>query len=130
MLINLLGWLVVAAAAVLLGWLTWRGWHLKRAILKWPAVVLGGLLTLVAVLVASVLGRGLYIMYSAPPYTDAPKLTVAGTPAQIARGQHIAVSLCAGCHSATGELPLGGGVNIGQDSPVPIGDLISFNLTP
>ncbi len=130
MLANIIGWLVLVAVVVFLGWLTWRAWRLRRAILKWPAVVLVGLFTLVFALVAGVVGRGLAIMYSSPPHTPATDLKVAGTPAQIARGQHLALSLCAGCHSVTGEPPLGGGVNIGQDSPVPIGDLISFNLTP
>jgi mono/diheme cytochrome c family protein len=130
MFANISGWLLLVAVVVLLGWLTWRAWHLRRAILKWPAVVLAFLFTLVFALVAGVIGRGLLIMYSAPPHTPATDLKVAGTPEQLARGEHLALSLCAGCHSATGELPLGGGVNVGADSPVPIGELISFNLTP
>lgn len=130
MLVNMLEWLVILAVAALLGWLTWRAWHSRRGLVRWGGGLLGGLLTLVVALVAGVIGRGLLIMYSAPPHTPAPDLTVAGTPEQIARGQHLAESLCAGCHSATGQPPLGGGVNIGKDSPVPIGDMISFNLTP
>jgi hypothetical protein len=64
MLANLFKWLLIVA--VLLGWLNWRAWHLRRAILKWPIVTLGGLLTLVFALVAVLMGRGLAIMYAPP----------------------------------------------------------------
>jgi mono/diheme cytochrome c family protein len=127
---NLFGWVVLVTIVVVLGWLTWRAWHLRRAILKWPAVVLTGLFTLVFALVAVIVGRGLAIIYTSPPHTAPTELKVAGTPAQIARGEHLALSLCAGCHSTTGAPPLGGGVNIGKEIPMPIGDIISFNLTP
>jgi len=130
MLLNVLLWLLIVAVTGLLGWLTWRAWRSRNGLVRWGGGLLTGLLTLVAAAVVGVIGRGLFIMYSAPPHTPAPSMTVAGTPEQIARGEHLALSLCAGCHSATGEPPMAGGVNVGQDSPVPIGDLISFNLTP
>jgi hypothetical protein len=88
MLGNILGWLAIVVVAILLGWLTWRAWRIKNAILKWVAVVLSGLLTLVLVLVVGVIGRGLYILY-APRNAPVPALAVAGTPEQIARGEHI-----------------------------------------
>src|SRR6185369_10284595 len=59
-----------------------------------------------------------------------PALKVAGTPEQIARGQHLANTLCAGCHSADGSLPLSGGRDVGADAPIPIGSYWSINLTP
>ena len=34
------------------------------------------------------------------------------------------------CHSPTGELPLIGGVDLGQDLPLPLGSFVSVNLTP
>jgi len=55
---------------------------------------------------------------------------VAGTPAQIARGEHLAASFCASCHSANGELPLTGGVDLFADIPIPLGSAFSANLTP
>ena len=130
MTLNILGWLIFVAFTVLFGWLTYRAWKAKRAWVKWPGVILGGLLTLVLLLVTGVLGRGLYITYVPPPFDPAPEMTVAGTPEQLARGEHLALSLCAGCHSPDGQLPLSGGRDVGKDSPVPIGELISFNLTP
>ena len=127
---NILGWLVFVAFAVLFGWLTRRAWRVKNALLKWISVVLAGLLTLVCLIVTGVVGRGLYLIYVPPPFVPAPDLNVAGTPEQLGRGEHLALSLCAGCHSTNDQLPLSGGRNIGQNSPVPIGDLIAFNLTP
>ena len=130
MISNVLGWLVFVAFAVLFGWLTRRAWRVKNALLKWGKVALSGLLTLVLVLLTVVLGRGLYLIYVPPPFDPAPEIKVAGTSEQIVRGEHLALSLCAGCHSTNDQLPLSGGRNIGQDSPVPIGDLIAFNLIP
>lgn len=127
---NILIWFGLVLVTAALGWLTIRALRSSNRLAKWLGGGLSALLTLFMALVAIITGRGLLIMYSAPPHTPAPNITVAGTPEQLARGEHLAVSLCAGCHSATGELPLGGGVNIGKDSPVPIGDIISYNLTP
>jgi len=126
---NVLGWLVFVAFAVLFGWLPRQAWRVKNALLKWGGVALSGLLTLVLVLLTFVLGRGLYILYMPRNYPVA-EITVARTPEQIARGEHLSLSLCAGCHSSNGELPLNGGFDVGKDSPVPIGELIAFNLTP
>ena len=44
---NLLTWLVIVVVTVVFGWLTWRAWRAKRWFVKWPGVVLSGLLTLV-----------------------------------------------------------------------------------
>jgi mono/diheme cytochrome c family protein len=55
---------------------------------------------------------------------------IQGTPEQIARGQHLAYSLCAACHTTNSELPLSGGRDIAADSPLPIGHIYSINLTP
>jgi mono/diheme cytochrome c family protein len=126
---NLLGWLVFVAVVVLFGWLTWRAWHIRRGILKWPAVVLGGLLTLLLALVAVLIGRGLAIAY-APHPVPAISLAVESTPERVARGQHLAESVCAACHTETGELPLSGGHNLSDDAHMPLGNLYAPNLTP
>ena len=130
MLGNLLGWFLIIAIGVLFGWLTWRAWHVRNALLKWGVVALAGLFTAVVALVAILAGRGLYLLYTSPPHTPAPSLSVAGTPEQVARGQHLALAVCAACHSANGQLPLSGGVDVAKDIPVPIGNSIPFNLTP
>jgi hypothetical protein len=58
MVANILGWLVLLLIALLFGWLTWRAWRIRRAILKWPAVGLAGLLTLLLVVITGVTGAG------------------------------------------------------------------------
>ena len=126
---NIIIWLVVVVLAVFFGWLVARAWRAKSPVRKWGGVVLGGLLTLVAALVAIVSARGLIRLYL-PRGNPAPDIQVAGTPEQVARGQHLAASFCASCHSATGELPLTGGVNILADVPIPLGSAMSANLTP
>ena len=127
---NILGWLLCLAFTLFFGWLALRAWRVRRALLKWTGVILAGLITLVLALITGVIGRGLWTIYAPPPFSPAPDLTVAASAGQIARGQHLALSLCAGCHSSNGELPLNGGYDVGKDSPVNIGELISFNLTP
>ncbi len=119
--------LIVALVAVFCGWLVTRAWRSRRALVKWPGVLLAGLLTLIFAL-ATVLGAvGTYKLY-VPPYTDpVPNLKVAGTADQIARGQKLAL-ICEGCHSSKGQLPLDGG----QDflAGTPFGHLAPTNLTP
>lgn len=127
---NIFAWLAIFALTLFFVWLAWRAWRAKRASVKWAGVVVSGLLTLVLAAVSVVVGRGLWMIYVPPPFDPAPPLTVAGTPEQLARGEHIALSLCAGCHSPNDALPLSGGRDVGLDSPVPIGELVSFNLTP
>ena len=131
MLGNILVLLIVIGLGVLFGWLTWRawGWRAKNAFLKWGGVVLSGLLTLVLALVSVLAAIGLYQFY-APRGSPVEELQVAGTPEQIARGEHLAKIECVGCHTTNGELPLSGGLNLGEDIPFPLGDFYSINLTP
>jgi mono/diheme cytochrome c family protein len=129
MLANLLVWLVVVALTVLLAWLVTRAWRAKNPLLKWVGVALAGLLTLVCGAVSVTAAIGLYRFY-VPRGSPVAALQVAGTPAQIARGEHLATIECAQCHATNGQLPLSGGLNVGQSVPIPIGDFISINLTP
>jgi len=39
MVVNILGWLVIVALAVLFGWLAVRLWRVKNRFLKWAGVV-------------------------------------------------------------------------------------------
>lgn len=129
MVINILSWLAIVALAILFGWVTWRTWQVKNAVLKWGGLTLFGLLTLVFALVTLAIGRGLYVFY-VPRNAPVANLTLEGTPEQLARGEHIAQFSCAGCHTTNGQLPLSGGKDVGKESPLPIGELVSINLTP
>jgi mono/diheme cytochrome c family protein len=126
---NLLSWLVIVVFMVVFGWLTLRAWRAKRWFVKWPGVVLSGLLTLIFAAVSVTAVIGLYRLY-VPRGSPVEALQVAGTPEQIARGEHLARIECVGCHTTNEELPLSGGLNLGDDIPIPIGNFYSINLTP
>ncbi len=129
MLGNILLWLALVAITVLLGWLTFRAWRARNKAVKWIGVIVSGLFTIVLALVSVLLLVGMVKVY-APRSVPAPDLQVAGTPEQLARGEHLAGSFCASCHSTTNELPLTGGVDLGKDFPMPLGSYVSVNLTP
>lgn len=118
---------VLIVLIVLFGWLASRAWRSKRRILKWVGVVVAGLLTLVLTLALVVALIGFYQL-NAAHNNPVANVKVAGTPAQIARGERFA-QLCAGCHATTEKPPLVGGPNFGADSP-PLGTLYPPNLTP
>ena len=129
MFVNILILLVLIAITVGAGWLTFRAWKAKRWFVKWPGVIVSGLLTLVFALVVFVSGSGLAKMY-VPTSEPAPNLKVEGTPEQIARGKYLAYIGCAGCHGTNEEFPLTGGTDFAQEIPMPIGSIVSANLTP
>jgi mono/diheme cytochrome c family protein len=87
------------------------------------------LLTLVLALISVLSADGLVQAY-APRGSPVTDLKVQATTDQIARGQHLASSLCVGCHSVNDSLPLSGGRDVGADLPVPLGSFYSINLTP
>ncbi|HLF01479.1 MAG TPA: c-type cytochrome [Anaerolineales bacterium] len=126
---NLLTWLVIVVVTVVFGWLTWRAWRAKRWFVKWPGVVLSGLLTLTLAAVSVTAAIGLYTLY-VPRGSPVEALQVAGTSEQIARGEHLALIECVDCHTTNKQLPLSGGRNLAEDIPIPIGDFYSINLTP
>jgi mono/diheme cytochrome c family protein len=121
--------LVLLGLTVLFVLLARRAWRAKHAIVKWPGVILAGLFAALFGLLIIMSVNGL-VQVSLPRGGPVPALKVAGTPEQIARGQHLANSLCASCHTADGSLPLSGGRDVGTDSPLPIGSYWSINLTP
>jgi mono/diheme cytochrome c family protein len=129
MTVNILGWLVLVALAVLFGWLAFRLWRVKNRFIKWAGVLLSALLTLVFALVSILVLLGMLKAYT-PHKVAASELSVAMTPENIQRGEHLANSFCTSCHSTSGELPLTGGVDLGADFPIHLGTFIAPNLTP
>jgi mono/diheme cytochrome c family protein len=117
---------VLVVLVLLLGWLTGRARRLRAAPLKWGGLVLGGLLTLTLTAVTGIVLVGYYRLNQAHS-NPVPEIRVAATEAQLARGQQLARG-CAGCHSASGDLPLTG-QNFTAEGP-PFGTLYAPNLTP
>jgi len=129
MFINIFFLLVMMAVSVLFGWLTRRSWQTKNIFSKWGGSILSGLLSVLIGFASIVAVVGLVKAYS-PRTAPVPDLKVAGTPEQIERGEHIANAFCTSCHSVSKELPLSGGVDLGEDFPIPLGSFVSSNLTP
>jgi cytochrome c553 len=123
---NLVGLVILIAIAALLAWSGIRLWRAKNNFLKWGGTGLAALLAAAVSIVGVLTIAGLFKLQarSAP----VPDLKVAGTPEQIQRGQAIADSFCGACHSKTGTLT--GGEDVGKHFPVPVGSLVSANLTP
>jgi cytochrome c553 len=122
------GVLILTALAALFGFLTTRAWKLKTVFLKWGGVIITGLLTLITSALLVLALRGFYLLnqqYANP----VAEIRIAGTPAQIARGEQLA-HICANCHSPDGELPLSGTDFLFKFDMPPMGTLYAPNLTP
>jgi mono/diheme cytochrome c family protein len=120
--------IVLAACVFAAAALIWAGCVLARK-RGWPRRIAAGLTVLLALAcVAAVvlMERGLSLLYARD--APVPALHVAMTTERIARGREIAKTFCGACHSPNGELT--GGLDISKDLPVPIGSLVTPNLTP
>src|SRR5437764_14767984 len=127
MLSNLITLVILIALVILFAWLVTRAWKSRRWYVKYPGVILAGLFALLGVLITFLLAKGLYDI-SRPYPVAAVNVSIAGTPEQIARGEHLATVLCAACHTQNGRLPLSGGNNLSADSGLPLGDLYPPNI--
>lgn len=125
MIVDLIAILVIIALVALFAWLTRRAWRARNAIVNWGGTILAGLLTLALALITIVAAIGFYKLY-APVGNPVSTLKAQGTPEQIATIQNRA-TICAGCHSAQGTLPLSGGV---QNFVGGLGTIVPPNLTP
>jgi mono/diheme cytochrome c family protein len=110
------------------GWLTMRAWHAKRAVVKWPGLVVAGVVTLMLGVVAIFAALGFYKLNERRPNPVA-EIRVAGTPDQVARGQRLA-HLCASCHSWDDQVVLSGSDFIAKFGFPPVGTFYAPNLTP
>jgi mono/diheme cytochrome c family protein len=117
--------IIVIALTAFFGWLAVRAWRARRAIIKWPGVVVSGLLAVLGAFVAGVALFGLYRL-NVPPGRPIPNLQVDPAPEQLARGERLAY-LCVGCHSSSGKLPLDGGT---ENFAEALGTIYASNLTP
>lgn len=126
---NLLIWFILAAAACFFGWLIIRALRSQRWHVRWPGAALSGLITLLLFLVLALGAIGLFKLYM-PASKPAQAIQVKATPEMVQRGEHLANVFCTSCHSPSGELPLIGGIDLSRDIPIPIGSLVSVNLTP
>ncbi len=125
---DIAGVALLVVLILIFGFLTVRAWKTKRRWLKWIGALLAGLLTLipVAMLVLALIG-----FYKLNQRFDDPvaEIQVAGTAAQIARGEKLA-NICVSCHTPGSQLPLSGS-NFAAKFDFPLfGTLYAPNLTP
>lgn len=127
---NLVILVIVFALTIGAGYLTYRAARSKRRwLVKIPATLLAGALTLVLAAVSFIGLKGFTATYT-PAAVAAPSLTVQGTPEQIARGKYLVNIACTGCHGTDGQFPLTGGFDMATEIPIPIGAMKASNLTP
>lgn len=117
--------ILVIALALLFGWLTVRVWRACRAWVRWPGVIVSGLLTVLCTLISVVALPGIYKLEARRAIALAD-IKVARSPERLARGERLAY-LCASCHPNTGRLPLDGGT---ENFVEALGTLVAPNLTP
>ena len=129
MVVNILVFLVLVAAVVFFGWLVMRALRSRRLAVKIPGVFFGGLFALVFAALAVVGAIGIMKVYM-PGVAPAEELSVVSSPERVERGAHLANSFCVECHSTTGEMPMTGGIDFAADIPIPLGSMVSANLTP
>ena len=125
---DFVGVLVLLVLIALFGFLATRAWRLKNPFLKWGGVVLTGLLTLLPTLLL-VLALVGFAKLNQHHNNAAADIKVAGTPAQVARGQQLA-NICASCHSPDGQPVLSGANFITTFGFLPVGTFYAPNLTP
>jgi cytochrome c553 len=125
-MLNVVVLVMLITTATIMAWLGARALRVKNRALKWCGVGLAALLAASVSAPSVLMIAGLLKMHARN--APVPALEVARTSKQIERGQAIANSFCDACHSKTGLLT--GGVDIAEELPLPIGSLISSNLTP
>lgn len=129
MIANILVLLVVLALAVLFGWLVVRALRSPRLGIKIGGALFGGLFALVALALAVTGAIGIKQVYL-PNAAPAPELSVVSSPERVQRGEYLANSFCVECHSTSGEMPMTGGIDFARDIPIPMGSMVSANITP
>jgi mono/diheme cytochrome c family protein len=126
---NLLTVVFLVALTGLFVFLFIRAIRARRVWIKAAGGFFSGLLMLVfgAVMVVGLIGFfRIYLPRGAKP----ADFTVTGSQEQVARGEHLALMLCADCHSPNRQLPLSGGADLSEGAPFPLGSYPPYNLTP
>src|SRR5262245_35729098 len=116
---------VVIGLALLFGWLAARAWRVPRPLVKWPGVIVSGLLAALCLFVGVVALLGVYKL-EVPRANPLADIKAASSPDQLVRGERLA-HLCASCHSSSGQLPLDGGT---ENFVEGLGTIVAPNLTP
>jgi cytochrome c553 len=125
---DLPGVLILAALSIMFTLAARRAWKAKNTILKYGGMSVTCLLALIPtiLLILALIGFARLNKKYDNPIVE---MEVAGTAAQIARGQKLA-HICANCHALQGQLPLSGLNLVTHLGLPPLGTLYAPNLTP
>lgn len=124
------GLILLLILVVVFAWLAARAACARSPIVRWPGLVLTGLLALVFAAVGVVALIGVYRL-EAPRNIPAQAASVTPTAQDLARAARF-INGCSGCHSSKGSLPLDGASQsfFGPPNGPPFGTLYPPNLTP
>ena len=98
MLVNAIAFVSILALTIGLVVLVLRARRFPGALARWGTYIGGGFLTLIFVIVTTAGANGMRKMYS-PRGRVVRDLKVPITPERVARGEHVANTMCVGCHS-------------------------------
>jgi mono/diheme cytochrome c family protein len=126
---SVIGALMLAIVTIMLAWAARRVWRSRNLWARWLGGVFVALGTLIFAALTIFAALGINKLFRRNT-VSVPEVTVSGTPEQIARGDHLATVICAGCHSENDTLPLSGGGSLSEDAGMPLGDIYAPNLTP
>lgn len=128
---NILSMALLAALALLFIWLAVRSARARRLWVRWPGLILSGLMALVLLAVTGVAAFGFYRLAVPPHQYAVADVQVDQSPEKVARGERLA-HICVDCHSSTEALPLDGSAMdfFADPSAPPVGSLWAPNLTP
>lgn len=125
---DLVGVVILIGLAALFAFLATRAWKLKNILVKLGGLAITGLLTLILIALLGLALRGFYLLNERHDNPIA-SIQVAGTPAQLARGQQLAQT-CVSCHAPGDQLPLAGSNFAFKFDLPPLGTFYAPNLTP
>lgn len=126
---SLLGVTILVVLALAGAWLSTRALRGENPWIRWIGSALSILLTVLFAALALFGAIGTVRLFGTHRVA-VPEVRAGDGPEVIARGEHIARALCAGCHSEDGDLPMTGGGNLSAESGLPLGDIYAPNLTP
>jgi mono/diheme cytochrome c family protein len=126
---SIVGELILLILTIFLAWVAIRIWRSRNLWTRWLGGVLLTLLVLLFAALTAFGALGINKLFRTNT-VSVPEMTASAAPDQTARGEHLAMVICAGCHSENGSLPLSGGENLSEDASMPLGDIYAPDLTP
>jgi len=126
-MLNIIGLAMLIVIAALLIWSGFRAWRVRSSFLKWGGAGLAAVLAVAVLYARRAHDRGDGQAACAQSPGSGPQGR-RRAPKRIGRGKTLVDGCCSACHSKTSTLT--GGLDIGEDFPIPIESFVSSNLTP